>query len=114
MGKRREMRPWSIQNRPIRSLGRALREGERELQKKFKKILKNPFTNRKKYAMIGMRFESSPFCGLSVRIGALAQLGAHNTGSVGVRGSSPLCSTMDAAVALSAPRPLLWRHSSAG
>ncbi len=25
--------------------------------------------------------------------GALAQLGAHNTGSVGVRGSSPLCST---------------------
>ena len=24
--------------------------------------------------------------------GALAQLGAHNTGSVGVRGSSPLCS----------------------
>ena len=26
--------------------------------------------------------------------GALAQLGAHNTGSVGVRGSSPLCSTI--------------------
>ena len=26
-------------------------------------------------------------------LGALAQLGAHNTGSVGVRGSSPLCST---------------------
>ena len=25
--------------------------------------------------------------------GALAQLGAHNTGSVGVRGSNPLCST---------------------
>ena len=25
--------------------------------------------------------------------GALAQLGAHDTGSVGVRGSSPLCST---------------------
>ncbi len=25
--------------------------------------------------------------------GALAQLGAHHTGSVGVRGSSPLCST---------------------
>ena len=24
--------------------------------------------------------------------GALAQLGAHHTGSVGVRGSSPLCS----------------------
>ena len=26
-------------------------------------------------------------------LGALAQLGAHNTGSVGVRGSNPLCST---------------------
>ncbi len=26
--------------------------------------------------------------------GALAQLGAHHTGSVGVRGSSPLCSTI--------------------
>ncbi len=26
-------------------------------------------------------------------VGALAQLGAHNTGSVGVRGSNPLCST---------------------
>lgn len=26
--------------------------------------------------------------------GALAQLGAHHTGSVGVRGSSPLCSTL--------------------
>ena len=26
--------------------------------------------------------------------GALAQLGAHNTGSVGVRGSNPLCSTI--------------------
>jgi hypothetical protein len=25
--------------------------------------------------------------------GALAQLGAHHTGSVGVRGSNPLCST---------------------
>ena len=28
--------------------------------------------------------------------GALAQLGAHNTGSVGVRGSNPLCSTKKA------------------
>ena len=28
--------------------------------------------------------------------GALAQLGAHHTGSVGVRGSSPLCSTRKA------------------
>ena len=28
-----------------------------------------------------------------MRCGALAQLGAHNTGSVGVRGSNPLCST---------------------
>ena len=27
--------------------------------------------------------------------GALAQLGAHHTGSVGVRGSNPLCSTMN-------------------
>gem|GEM_PF-6129694 len=27
------------------------------------------------------------------KYGALAQLGAHHTGSVGVRGSSPLCST---------------------
>ena len=26
--------------------------------------------------------------------GALAQLGAHHTGSVGVRGSNPLCSTI--------------------
>ena len=32
--------------------------------------------------------------------GALAQLGAHNTGSVGVRGSSPLCSTTSEQVAL--------------
>ena len=30
--------------------------------------------------------------------GALAQLGAHNTGSVGVRGSSPLCSTIPQAL----------------
>ena len=29
----------------------------------------------------------------SKHLGALAQLGAHHTGSVGVRGSSPLCST---------------------
>ena len=29
----------------------------------------------------------------SKHFGALAQLGAHHTGSVGVRGSSPLCST---------------------
>ena len=28
--------------------------------------------------------------------GALAQLGVHHTGSVGVRGSSPLCSTSTA------------------
>ena len=32
-------------------------------------------------------------CGIIVSLGALAQLGAHHTGSVGVRGSSPLCST---------------------
>lgn len=30
---------------------------------------------------------------LIISHGALAQLGAHDTGSVGVRGSSPLCST---------------------
>ena len=28
-------------------------------------------------------------------IGALAQLGAHNTGSVGVTGSNPVCSTIE-------------------
>ena len=33
-------------------------------------------------------------CGIIYGVGALAQLGAHNTGSVGVRGSSPLCSTI--------------------
>ena len=32
-------------------------------------------------------------CGKITQYGALAQLGAHNTGSVGVRGSNPLCST---------------------
>ena len=39
-------------------------------------------TNRLEYGMI-----------YKVSHGALAQLGAHNTGSVGVRGSNPLCST---------------------
>ena len=34
-----------------------------------------------------------PFFMYNITRGALAQLGAHNTGSVGVRGSSPLCST---------------------
>ena len=29
-----------------------------------------------------------------IPFGALAQLGAHHTGSVGVRGSNPLCSTI--------------------
>ena len=31
------------------------------------------------------------------RYGVLAQLGAHHTGSVGVRGSNPLCSTIKTA-----------------
>ncbi len=31
-------------------------------------------------------------------VGALAQLGAHNTGSVGVRGSNPLCSTKNSSL----------------
>ena len=33
-------------------------------------------------------------------IGALAQLGAHHTGSVGVRGSNPLCSTNEKSLCL--------------
>ena len=38
----------------------------------------------------------SHFCyNNTVDYGALAQLGAHNTGSVGVRGSNPLCSTKE-------------------
>ena len=32
--------------------------------------------------------------------GALAQLGAHHTGSVGVRGSNPLCSTNEKSLCL--------------
>ena len=32
-------------------------------------------------------------------VGALAQLGAHHTGSVGVTGSSPVCSTREPRVA---------------
>ena len=39
--------------------------------------------------------------------GALAQLGAHHTGSVGVRGSNPLCSTSRASPAPSTSRTLL-------
>ena len=39
--------------------------------------------------------------------GALAQLGAHNTGSVGVRGSNPLCS-----IRTINPNPLLFRRGS--
>ncbi len=50
-------------------------------EKKFKKMRFTPFTKT----------------GTRVRIrtvdGALAQLVAHNTGSVGVSGSNPLCST---------------------
>ena len=47
-----------------------------------KKIAVKYLTNRLEYGMI-----------YKVSHGALAQLGAHNTGSVGVRGSNPLCST---------------------
>ena len=54
---------------------------EKFLEKKVKKIFKNPFTNRKTCDNIYL-----------VR-GALAQLVAHNTGSVGVRSSNLLCST---------------------
>ena len=43
-------------------------------------------------------FTNSEFCGkLSSVRGALAQLVAHNTGSVGVRSSNLLCSTRKAA-----------------
>lgn len=43
--------------------------------------------------------------------GALAQLGAHDTGSVGVRGSSPLCSTRQGPGANRAPGlfVILWK-----
>ena len=46
-------------------------------------------TNKKRYDRI---------CSIYEHIGALAQLGAHNTGSVGVRGSNPLRSTKTRAV----------------
>ena len=41
--------------------------------------------------------------------GALAQLGAHHTGSVGVRGSNPLCST---SVPLKSIRPSLYKANA--
>ena len=60
----------------------------------------SPVTRTKKQDSAGI-FESAVLlCNIlaensNVKIshGALAQLGAHHTGSVGVRGSSPLCST---------------------
>ena len=47
--------------------------------------LTNPAFNIVDYMLINIAFNG--------KYGALAQLGAHHTGSVGVRGSSPLCST---------------------
>ena len=44
----------------------------------------------------------------NTRNGALAQLGAHNTGSVGVRGSNPLCSTKGIRGAGGHPLFLWW------
>ena len=48
----------------------------------FTEIYQKPLTSPQQSAIIS-----------NVNHGALAQLGAHNTGSVGVRGSNPLCST---------------------
>ena len=48
-----------------------------------------------------------PLCDMIYDSGALAQLGAHNTGSVGVRGSNPLCSTKRTGTAFAVPVLLL-------
>ena len=68
-------------NSPVDCFGACVRGGERRSEPSDSRHLHQSCSGQ---------------CSLQVRIynfGALAQLGAHHTGSVGVRGSSPLCST---------------------
>ena len=69
--------------------------------KKIRQIAKKVLHFAKRYDIIH----------LLPQFGALAQLGAHNTGSVGVRGSNPLCSTKKALAEASAffNKICLWR-----